>query len=54
LVGDNAAAFVVGNPDQIFMAGGGRSTLGALLVVVGYAAAATAGAAAWFQSRDVT
>lgn len=54
LVGDNAAAFVVGNPAEIFMAGGARSTLGALLVVVGYAAAAAAGATAWFQSRDVT
>ena len=54
LIGDNAAAFVVADPTQIFMAGGARSTLTALLVVVAYSAAATAGAAAWFRARDVT
>jgi hypothetical protein len=54
LIGDNAAAFVVADPSQIFMAGGARSTLTALLVVVGYAIAATAAATAWFQARDVT
>ena len=54
LIGDNAATFLIANPDEIFIAGGARSTLTALLVVVGYALAATAGATAWFQARDVT
>jgi ABC-type transport system involved in multi-copper enzyme maturation permease subunit len=54
LVGDNAAAFLVANPDDIFFAGVGRTTLSAFLVVVAYAGAATALATAWFQTRDVT
>jgi ABC-2 type transport system permease protein len=51
LVGDNAAAFVVAEPGQIF--GMGRSTTASLLVVVAYAAGGLALATAWFQSRDV-
>ena len=54
LIGDNAAIFLIANPDEIFIAGGARSTLTALLVVVGYSVAATAAATAWFQTRDVT
>lgn len=54
LIGDNAAAFVIGNPAEIYVTGGPRTALGALLVVAGYAAVAVAAAAAWFQTRDVT
>ena len=54
LVGDNAAAFVIGDPAAVYMAGGTRSTMSSLLVVVVYAAAAVALGAAWFRSRDVT
>lgn len=53
LIGDNAAAFVIG-PEDVFMMRDARTALTALLVVVGYAVVATAGATAWFQSRDVT
>lgn len=53
LIGDNAAAFVTGDPAEVFITGA-RSALGALVVVVGYAAGAIALAAAWFQNRDVT
>ena len=54
LIGDNAILFIVANPVEFTFAGAPRSTLGALMVVVGYAAAAVAMAAAWFQARDVT
>ncbi len=54
LIGDNAILFIVANPVEFTFAGAPRSTLGALMVVVGYAAAAVAMAAAWFQTRDVT
>lgn len=54
LVGDNAAAFVTGDPAQVFMTGGARSTVTSLLVVVAYAAVAVGLGAAWFRSRDVT
>jgi hypothetical protein len=51
LVGDNAAAFVIGDTAEMF--GLFRSPGGALLVVVGYAALALALAATWFKIRDV-
>lgn len=50
-VGDNAAAFVIGDTQQMF--GLFRSPSGALLVVTLYAVAALALSAAWFQNRDV-
>lgn len=50
-VGDNAAAFVIGDTQEMF--GLFRSPAGALLVVTLYAAAALTLSAAWFQARDV-
>jgi hypothetical protein len=54
LVGDNAAAFVIGDPADVFAGSGPDTAVGALLVVVAYAALAVAAATAWFESRDVT
>ncbi len=54
LIGDNAAAFVIGDPTSVFAARGPDTVVGALLVVVGYSALALIAATAWFQARDVT
>jgi len=54
LVGDNAAAFVTGDPGQVFMAGDIRTAATALAVVIAYAVVAVGLGAAWFRSRDVT
>lgn len=51
LIGDNAAAFVIGDTAEMF--GLFRSPGGALMVVVGYAVLALALAASWFTARDV-
>jgi ABC-type transport system involved in multi-copper enzyme maturation permease subunit len=53
LLGDNAAAYVIASPDQVFSIPG-RTTLSALLVVVGYAVGAVAVATTFFRARDVT
>lgn len=50
-VGDNAAAFVIGDTQEMF--GLFRSPTGALFVVTLYAAAALVLSTAWFQARDV-
>ena len=50
-VGDNAAAFVIGDTPEMF--GLFRSPSGALLVVTLYAVAALVLSTAWFQARDV-
>jgi ABC-type transport system involved in multi-copper enzyme maturation permease subunit len=51
LIGDNAAAFVVGDTAETF--GLFRTPAGALLIVLLYATAALALSTAWFQARDV-
>jgi hypothetical protein len=50
-VGDNAAAFVIGDTQEMF--GLFRSPAGALLIVGLYAAVALGLATAWFKVRDV-
>jgi hypothetical protein len=52
LIGDNAAAFVIGE-DEVFFIGHGHSALTSLLVVAAYAGLALTLATAWFQARDV-
>jgi hypothetical protein len=54
LIGDNAAAFVTGDPGSVFSGGVERGILSSLLVVVAYAAAFLLAATAWFKARDVT
>ena len=50
-LGDNAAAFVIGDTQEMF--GLFRSPSGALLLVTLYAAVALALSAVWFKNRDV-
>lgn len=50
-VGDNAAAFVIGDTQEMY--GLFRSPAGALLIVTLYAAGALVLSTAWFKTRDV-
>jgi ABC-type transport system involved in multi-copper enzyme maturation permease subunit len=52
LVGDNAAAFVTGRPEEIFL--GSRSVTASLITVIVYCFGAVAVATAFFRARDVT
>ncbi len=52
LIGDNAASFLTGRPDEIFLSS--RSVAASLITVIVYSAGAVAIATAFFRARDVS